>query len=87
MAARNRQNQIAPEIAPAQGPVPTSRLGSEVTDEATLLDGYEAHLRLLENRPKTTADPTRSATYPLTPTRRRCSSPSSLRAMSEQAGL
>jgi integrase/recombinase XerD len=37
-----------------------SRLGSEVTDEAALLDGYEAHLRLLENRPKTTADTYRS---------------------------
>ena len=62
MAARklNRQNQIAPELALAQGPAPTSRLGGEVTDEATLFDGYEAHLRLLENRPKTTADTYRS---------------------------
>ena len=36
MAARklNRQNQIAPELALAQGPMPMSRLGGEVVDEA-----------------------------------------------------
>jgi len=41
MAARklNRQNQIAPELALAQGPVPLSCLGGEVVDEAMLLDG------------------------------------------------
>jgi site-specific recombinase XerD len=62
MAARklNRQNQIAPELALAQGPVPTSQLDGEVTDEAALLDGYDAHLQLLENRPKTTAGTYRS---------------------------
>ena len=32
-----------------------SCLGGEVIDEAMLLDGYPAHLRLLEDRPKTTA--------------------------------
>ena len=37
-----------------------SRLGGEVVDEAMLLDGYDAHLQLLENRPKTTADTYRS---------------------------
>src|ERR1039458_697374 len=62
MAARrlNRESVDDPELVPAQGPMATSRLGSEVTDEAALLDGYEAHLRLLENRPKTTADTYRS---------------------------
>ena len=62
MAARklNRQNQIAPELVFAQGPVPMSRLGGEIVDEAMLLDGYDAHLQLLENRPKTTADTYRS---------------------------
>src|ERR1039457_5140162 len=62
MAARelNRQGQIAPELVLAQGPVPTSRFGSEVPDEAVLLDGYDAHLQLLENRPKTTAGTYRS---------------------------
>ena len=62
MAARrlNRESADDPELVPAQGPMPTSRLGSEVPDEATLLDGYETHLRLLENRPKTTADTYRS---------------------------
>jgi site-specific recombinase XerD len=40
--------------------MPRSRVGSEVTDEAAFLEGYEAHLRLLENRPKTTADTYRS---------------------------
>jgi site-specific recombinase XerD len=37
-----------------------SRLGSEASDEAALLDAYDAHLQLLENRPKTTADTYRS---------------------------
>ena len=62
MAARrlNRESVDGPELVLAQGPMPTSRLGSEVPDEAALLDGYEAHLRLLENRPKTTADTYRS---------------------------
>ena len=62
MAARklNRQNQIAPGLVLAQGPVPMSCLGGEVPDEAMLLDGYDAHLRLLENRPKTTAGTYRS---------------------------
>ncbi len=62
MAARrlNRESVDGPELVSAQGPVSTSRLGSEVTDEAMLLDGYEAHLRLLENRPNTTADTCRS---------------------------
>src|ERR1035441_1314681 len=57
MAARklNRQNQIVPGLALGQGPVPMSRLGSEIVDEAALLDAYDAHLQLLENRPKTTA--------------------------------
>jgi site-specific recombinase XerD len=40
--------------------MPMSRLGSEVPDEAVLLDGYDAHLQLLENRPKTTAGTYRS---------------------------
>jgi site-specific recombinase XerD len=31
-----------------------SRLGSEIVDEAMLLDAYDAHLQILENRPKTT---------------------------------
>ena len=62
MAARklNRQNQIAPELVFAQGPEPTSRFGGEIVDEAMLLDGYDAHLQLLENRPKTTAGTYRS---------------------------
>ena len=62
MAARklNRQNEAAPELALAQGPEPMSCLGSEVPDEAMLLDGYDAHLQLLENRPKTTAGTYRS---------------------------
>ena len=62
MAARrlNRESLDGPELVPGQGPMPMSRLGSEATDEAALLDGYEAHLRLLENRPKTTADTYRS---------------------------
>jgi hypothetical protein len=37
-----------------------SCLGGEVPDEAMLLDGYDAHLQLLENRTKTTADTYRS---------------------------
>jgi hypothetical protein len=37
-----------------------SCLGGEIVDEAMLLDGYDAHLQLLENRPKTTADTYRS---------------------------
>jgi site-specific recombinase XerD len=37
-----------------------SCLGGEVVDEAMLLDAYDAHLQLLENRPKTTADTYRS---------------------------
>jgi site-specific recombinase XerD len=62
MTARklNRESVDVPELALAQGPVPMSRLGSEVPDEALLLDGYDSHLRLLENRPKTTADTYRS---------------------------
>ena len=60
MAARNRKSQIVSGLAPAQGPMPTSRLGGEVPDEAMLLDGYDAHLQLLENRPKTTAGTYRS---------------------------
>ena len=62
MAARrlNRESVDSSELVLAQGPMPTSRLRSEVRDEAALLDGYEAHLRLLENRPKTTADTYRS---------------------------
>ncbi len=62
MAARrlNRKSVEDTEAVQAQGPMSTSRLESEVTDEATLLDGYEAHLRLLENRPKTTSDTYRS---------------------------
>ena len=62
MAARrpNQESVDGPELVPAQGPVPMSRLGGEATNEAALLDGYEAHLRLLENRPKTTADTYRS---------------------------
>src|ERR1019366_9288040 len=62
MAARklNRQNQIAPGLALAQGPVPMSRLGGEVVDEAMLLDAYDAHLQILENRPRTTAGTYRS---------------------------
>jgi site-specific recombinase XerD len=60
MAARNGKNQAAPGLAPVQGPEPTSRLGGEVTDEAALLDAYDAHLQLLENRPKTTAGTYRS---------------------------
>ena len=62
MTARklNRQNQIAPELVFAQGPEPTSRFGGEIVDEAMLLDGYDSHLQLLENRPKTTAGTYRS---------------------------
>jgi hypothetical protein len=37
-----------------------SRLGGEVVDEAMLLDAYDAHLQILENRPKTTAGTYRS---------------------------
>jgi hypothetical protein len=33
MAAKNRKSQIATELAPVQGPVPTSRLGDEIADE------------------------------------------------------
>jgi len=62
MTARelNRQNQIAPELALAQGPVPTGQLDGGATDEAALLAAYDAHLQLLENRPKTTAGTYRS---------------------------
>ena len=62
MAARelNRQNQIAPELALAQGPVPTGQLDGGATDGAALLAAYDAHLQLLENRPKTTAGTYRS---------------------------
>ncbi len=62
MAARklNRQNQVAPGLALAQGPLPMSCLGGEIVDEATLLDGYDSHLQFLEYRPKTTADTYRS---------------------------
>lgn len=62
MAARklNRQSRVAPGLARAQGPEPTSPLGGKVADEASLLDAYDAHLELLENRPKTTASTYRS---------------------------
>ena len=62
MAARklNRENEVAPELALVQGPVTMSCLGGEIVDEAMLLDGYDAHLQLLENRPKTTAGTYRS---------------------------
>jgi len=33
-----------------------SCLGGEIVDAMKLLDGYDAHLQLLENRPKTTGD-------------------------------
>jgi site-specific recombinase XerD len=36
--------------------VPTSRLRYKVADEVTLLDAYEAHLRLLEGRSQATVD-------------------------------
>ncbi len=55
MAARSCKSRVAPELAPAQGPVPMSCLGGEIVDEIMLLDEYDAHLQLLENRPKTTA--------------------------------
>src|ERR1039458_10314180 len=62
MTARklNRESVDGQGLALAQGPVPMSRLGSEASDEAALLDAYDAHLQLLENRPKTTADTYRS---------------------------
>jgi len=62
MAARrfNRESMDSPELALAQGPLPMSCLGGEIVDEAMLLDGYDAHLQLLENRPKTTANTYRS---------------------------
>jgi site-specific recombinase XerD len=62
MAARrlNQESVDAPELALAQGPVPMSRLGGGIVDEAVLLDGYDSHLQLLENRPKTTAGTYRS---------------------------
>src|ERR1035441_6757586 len=62
MAARklNRESVDAPGLALAQGPVPMSCLGGEVVDEAMLLDAYDAHLQILENRPKTTAGTYRS---------------------------
>ncbi len=62
MAARrfNRESMDSPELALAQGPLPMSCLGGEIVDEAMLLDGYDAHLQLLENRPKTTAGTYRS---------------------------
>ena len=62
MTARrfNRESVDAPELALAQGPVPTSQLDGGATDEAALLDAYDAHLQLLENRPKTTAGTYRS---------------------------
>ena len=57
MAVRklNSENEVLPELALVQGPVPMSCLGGEIVDEAMLLDAYDAHLQLLENRPKTTA--------------------------------
>ena len=57
MAVRklNSENEVVPELVLVQGPVKMSYLGGEVIDEAMLLDGYDAHLRLLEDRPKTTA--------------------------------
>ncbi len=57
MAVRklNSENEVVPELVLVQGPVKMSCLGGEVIDEAMLLDGYDAHLRLLEDRPKTTA--------------------------------
>ena len=62
MAARklNRENEVVPGLALAQGPVPMSCLGGEVVDEAMLLDTYDAHLQILENRPRTTAGTYRS---------------------------
>ena len=62
MTARrlNRKSMDGPGLAPAQGPMATSRRGGEVTDEAALLVAYDAHLQLLENRPKTTAGTYRS---------------------------
>ncbi len=57
MAVRklNSENEVLPELALVQGPATMSCLGGEIVDEAMLLDGYDAHLQLLENRPKTTA--------------------------------
>ncbi len=57
MAVRklNSENEVVPELALVQGPMKMSCLGGEVVDETVLLDGYDAHLRLLEDRPKTTA--------------------------------
>ena len=57
MAVRklNSENEVVPELALVQGPVKMNCLGGEVVDETVLLDGYDAHLRLLEDRPKTTA--------------------------------
>ena len=50
----DRESLEAAGLGPAQGPVPMSQLGGEVVDEAALLDGYEAHLRLLEDCSKAT---------------------------------
>jgi site-specific recombinase XerD len=50
----DQESLSAAGLAPAQGPVPMSQLGGEVVDEAALLDGYEAHLRLLEDCSKAT---------------------------------
>ncbi len=62
MAVRklNSENEVLPELALVQGPATMSCLGGEIVDEAMLLDGYDAHLQLLENRPKTTAGTYRS---------------------------
>ena len=62
MTARelNRESVDSPELGFAQGPVAMSCLGGEIVEEAMLLDGYDSHLQLLENRPKTTAGTYRS---------------------------
>jgi site-specific recombinase XerD len=62
MTARklNRESADGPGLALAQGPVPTSQLDGGATDEAALLAAYDAHLQLLENRPRTTAGTYRS---------------------------
>jgi integrase/recombinase XerD len=58
MAARklNIENEVVPGLALAQGPVPTSCFGGEIADETVLLDAYDAHLRLLEDRTPATVD-------------------------------
>ena len=56
----SRESLDVSEFALVQGPVATSQLDGETTDEAALLTAFDAHLQLLENRPKTTADTYRS---------------------------